>query len=82
MSCYEILNVPQYASIADIHVSFNKIANKTSVVFSAYLMALEMAMFKRHAFDVLVDVNTYIVTYNNFSHSVNSIKDLKDVEDL
>jgi hypothetical protein len=82
MSCYEILYVPEYASVDEIHVAFNQITNKTSVVFSAYLMALEMAMFKRYAFDVLVDINPYIVTYNNFSHSVNSIKDLKDVDNL
>ena len=82
MSCYEILHIPESASVDDIHVAFNQITTKTSVVFSAYLMALEMAMFKRYAFDVLVDINPYIVTYNNFSHSVTTIKDLKDVEDL
>ena len=82
MSCYEILRVPESVSVDEIHKAYHCCTEKTSQVFSAYTLALELAMYRKHSFDVAVEINAYMTTYNNFTHSFNTIKDLKDLEDL
>jgi hypothetical protein len=82
MSCYEILGVPESISVEDIHKVFHNCTEKNTEMFSAYSLALELAMYNKHSFDVAVDIKPYVAKYINFKHSFNSIKDLKDLEDI